>query len=573
VSANEQRTTQGDVWPTWPAPGVPVVVDDWRRQAREVAATSGAKTSLVRSATIIAVAFVLSRMLGLAREIILARMFGTSPEYSAYVSAFRIPDLLFLIIMAGSFGSAFIPVFAGLKASGRDHDAWRLASIVLNLSAIALAAGAAVAFVLADPIVAYVIAPEASPDIQQIAANCMRILLLSPIFLGLGIAAKGILEGQDRFTLPAFAPVVYNVCTILGALLLGPKFGVYGVAVGVVAGAVCHLLIQTPGLVATRMRYSPVVDLRAEGVGQVGRLLAPRILGQAAFQINFIVVTNLAWRTGEQSVSALNYGWQLLMLPHGVLALSISTVVFPTMARLYQAGDLSALRQTFGQALRPLLFLSVPAAIGLYFFRTAIVQTIFQSGAFSGQSTQLVVAPLAWFAAGLVAYAAVEVLTRVFYAMHDTWTPVAAGVVTIGLNIGLGLALIDRFGFPALAFSLSLSTALEGAILFAVLGRRLGGIGRGSVRWLTNVAVAGAFMAAVAWFVAPRVTAATAPGTAPRLVQLAIFVYALIVTGASYLLAAFVLKIPELQIALGQATRRLPARLRRRRAAPEDAWR
>ncbi|HEX5498292.1 MAG TPA: murein biosynthesis integral membrane protein MurJ, partial [Thermomicrobiales bacterium] len=392
----------------------------------------------------------LSRILGLAREIILARMFGTSPAYSAYVSAFRIPDLLFLIIMAGSFGSAFIPVFAGLKTSGRDHDAWRLASVVLNLSAIALAASAAIAFVLADPIVAYVIAPEAPPDIQRIAANCMRILLLSPLFLGLGIAAKGILEGQDRFTLPAFAPVVYNLCTILGAILLGPTFGVYGVAVGVVAGAVCHLLVQTPGLVATKMRYSPIVDLHVEGVGQVGRLLAPRILGQAAFQINFIVVTNLAWRSGEQSVSALNYAWQLLMLPHGVLALSISTVVFPTMARLFQAGDLPALRRTFGQALRPLLFLSVPAAIGLYFFRTAIVQTIFQSGAFSGHSTLLVVAPLAWFAVGLVAYAAVEVLARVFYAMHDTWTPVAAGLVTIGLNIALGLALIDRFGFPAL---------------------------------------------------------------------------------------------------------------------------
>ncbi|HET7094671.1 MAG TPA: lipid II flippase MurJ, partial [Thermomicrobiales bacterium] len=116
MSANEQRTSQREAWPTWPAPGVPVVVEDWRRQAREVTAASGARTSLARSATIIAVAFVLSRILGLAREIILARMFGTSPEYSAYVSAFRIPDLLFLIIMAGSFGSAFIPVFAGLKA-------------------------------------------------------------------------------------------------------------------------------------------------------------------------------------------------------------------------------------------------------------------------------------------------------------------------------------------------------------------------------------------------------------------------------------------------------------------------
>ncbi len=573
MSANEQRTAQRDAWPTWPAPGVPVAVEDWRRQAREVAAASNSRPSLVRSAAVIAIAFVLSRVLGLLREIILARQFGTTPAYSAYVSAFRIPDLLFLIIMAGSFGSAFIPVFAGLKAHGRDHDAWRLASVVLNLAAVALAASAALAFIFAGPLVAYVVAPDTTPEIQQIATRCMRILLLSPIFLGLGIAAKGILEGQDRFTLPAFAPVVYNVCTILGALLLGPKIGVYGVAIGVVAGAVCHILIQTPGLIQTRMHYTPSLDLHAEGVGQVGRLLAPRILGQAAFQINFIVVTNLAWRTGEQSVSALNYAWQLLMLPHGVLALSISTVVFPTMSRLYQNGNLPGLRDTFGQALRPLLFLSVPSAIGLYFYRTAIIQTIFQSGAFSGQSTLLVAAPLAWFAVGLVAYAAVEVLTRAFYAMHDTWTPVVAGVVTIGLNIGLGLALIGRYGFPALAFSLSLSTALEGAILFLVLGRRLGGVGRGSLRWLGKVAAAGAVMGAVAWFVAPRVTAATAPGTAPHLVQLAIFAYALIVTGATYLLAAFVLKIPELQIALGQVGRRVPNFRRRKGGAPEDAWR
>ncbi|MFM9105897.1 MAG: murein biosynthesis integral membrane protein MurJ [Chloroflexota bacterium] len=428
-------------WPTWPAPGVPVAIEEWRNPRKP---ESGAGASLVRSAGIVAIAFVLSRVLGLVREIILSRMFGTSPEYSAYVSAFRVPDLLFLIIMAGSFGSAFIPVFSGLMGKGDRADAWRLASTVLNLSAIVLAVAGALAFVFAGPIVTGIVARGAAPEVQEITVNCMRILLLSPVFLGLGIAAKGILEGQDRFTLPAFAPVVYNVATILGALLLGPRLGVYGVAIGVVAGALCHLAIQVPGLVASGLAWRPAVDLSAPGLKEVGRLLGPRVIGQAAFQINFIAVTSLAWRSGEQSVSALNYAWQLLMLPPGVLALSISTVVFPTMARLWEAGDRAGMRAAFGRALKPLLFLSAPAAVALFFFRTSIVQTLFQGGAFTGESTKLVAAPLAWFAAGLVAYAAVEVLTRAFYAMHDTVTPVAAGIAIIVLNIARGAALVER---------------------------------------------------------------------------------------------------------------------------------
>ena len=576
MEAKQQREARPDVWPTWPSPGIPVSADDWRRQAREAAnprpkPTAGA--TLARSAVVIAVAFVLSRFLGLVREVILANLFGTSAEYSAYVAAFRVPDLLFLVIMAGSFGAAFIPVFSGLLSSGRERDAWRLASVVLNLAAIALLVGASVAFVFAEPLVRYVVAPGTSEEVQRIATECMRILLLSPLFLGLGIAAKGILEAQDRFTLPAFAPVVYNISTILGAVLLGPRIGVYGVAIGVAVGALCHFLIQVPGLVQSRMRYTPSLALDTEGLGQVGRLLLPRLVGQAAFQLNFIVVTNLAWRSGEQSVSALNYAWQLLMLPHGVLALSISTVIFPTMARLYQAGNLTGLRETFGRALRPLLFLSLPAAVGLFFFRTAIVQTIFQNGAFSGASTELVAAPLAWFAVGLVGYALVEVLARAFYAMHDTRTPVVTGIAIIVLNIVLGVSLIDRYGFAALAFALSLSTAVEALALLVILRKRLGPAQPQTWRWLAKVAAATAVMGGFSWFAAPLVTAATVPGTANRLSQVALFVVALGVAALVYFVAAWLLGIPELRQGIAQVTRRLPlGRFRRPAIGDDEFW-
>jgi putative peptidoglycan lipid II flippase len=156
-----------------------------------------------------------SRILGLVREVVLARQFGTSQEFSAYVSAFRIPDLLFLVVMAGAFGSAFIPVFSGMLGNGEDKAAWKLASVILNISGTAVVVAAALAWIFALDLVRYVVAPDASVRAQQITVECMRILLLSPIFLGFGIAAKGILEGQDRFTLPALAPIVYNAATIL----------------------------------------------------------------------------------------------------------------------------------------------------------------------------------------------------------------------------------------------------------------------------------------------------------------------------------------------------------------------
>ncbi len=537
-------------WPTWPAPGIPTSLEAWQ--------TPTVRPSLVRSAGIVAAAFVLSRILGLVREIILARLFGTSVEYSAYVSAFRVPDLLFLIVMAGSFGSAFIPVFAGLVGAGKKDEAWKLATSVLNLSAVAMVLFGALAFIFADPIVRLVVAPSSGDEATRLTVETMRVLLLSPVFLGLGIAAKGILEAQDRFTLPALAPVVYNIGSILGAILLAPTMGIRGAAIGVIAGAVAHLLVQVPGLVSTGLRWRPRIDLRTPGLGEVGRLLGPRIIGQAAFQVNFIVVTSLAWRSGQESVAAISYAWQMLMLPHGVLALSISTVVFPTMARLFDAGDLSGMRAAFGRALKPLVFLSIPAALALFFFRMSVVQSILQGGQFDANSTALVAPALAWFAAGLLAYAVVEVLSRAFYAMRDTVTPVAAGVAVIAINLLIGALFIDEYGYVVLAFALSLSTTIEAVILLVVLRRRFGGIDPDEWRWLGRVVLCALAMAAASAVLGPPVAAATAPGLAPRLVQLALLASSLAAVGLTYLVAAWLLHVPELRVATAQIATRIP---------------
>jgi len=512
----------------------------------------------MKSAGIVAGAFVVSRLLGLVREIVLARQFGTSEAFSAYVSAFRIPDLLFLVVMAGAFGSAFIPVFSGFLGDGEDESAWNLASVILNVSGVLVMVTAAVAWIFAPELVRYVVAPEASKAAQQITLDCMRILLLSPVFLGFGIAAKGILEGQDLFTLPALAPIVYNAATIAGAIILGPRVSVYGVAIGVVVGAIGFLLLQIPGLVRSGMRYAFSFDPRTRGVREVARLLAPRLIGQAAFQLNFIVVTNLAWRTGEQSVSALNYAWQLLMLPHGVLALSVSTVILPTLSRLWQVGDTAAFRATLGHALRPLFFLSLPAAVMLFAFRLPIVQTLFQTGAFSAESTTLVAAPLAFLAAGLVSYAMVEVLARAFYAMHDTKTPVIAGVAIVALNVVVGVVLLDRMGYVALALALSLSTTVEALILIVVLGRRIGGVPGNTRDWLLRVIACCAIAALVAAGLADPLTEATTPGNGPRIQQIVVFLLAIGVVGVVYLGSAWMLRIPEMSEIFDQFARRIP---------------
>ena len=543
-------TSRSTEWPSWTRLGAPVTERDWGSRRRRV--------SLAKSAGIVAGSFVISRILGLVREIVLARQFGTSEAFSAYVSAFRIPDLLFLVVMAGAFGSAFIPVFSGFLGDGEDEAAWKLASVVLNISGVLVILLAAVTWVFAPELVRYIVAPDASSTAQQITVDCMRILLLSPVFLGFGIAAKGILEGQDLFTLPAFAPIIYNAATILGAVVLGPRVGVYGVAIGVVAGAIGFLLLQIPGLMRSGMRYSISFDPRTPGVTEVGRLLAPRLIGQAAFQLNFIAVTNLAWRTGGQSVSALNYAWQLLMLPHGVLALSVSTVILPTLSRLWQGGDTAAFRATLGSALRPLLFLSLPAAVVLFAFRLPIVQTLFQTGAFSAESTSLVAAPLTFLAAGLVSYALVEALTRAFYAMHDTRTPVIAGIGIVALNIVIGVALLDRIGYLALALALSLSTTVEAVVLIVVLGRRIGNVTVKTRDWLLRVIASSVVMALVAAVLADPLTEATMPGNGPRLQQIVVFLVVLGVVAVVYLGCAWMLRIPELTDILDHLARRIP---------------
>ncbi len=540
--------------------------EETTQQLPSVSAGSGgvrAAPSMAASAVIVGLAFVLSRILGLAREVILANAFGTGREMDAYVSSFRIPDLLFLVVMAGSFGAAFIPVFGEYLTHGDQERAWRLASAVLTWAGIGILVLSAICFVLARPLM-FLVAPGFDDQTADMAVNLMRILLLSPVFLGFGIAAKGILEAHQQFTLPALAPLVYNVAIIVGALFFVEDYGIYAVGWAVIVGAMGHFLIQMPGLIRAGIRFRPTVSRSVEGLSEVGRLLGPRVIGLAAFQFNFIAVNAFASTSADEHVSAINYAWQLLMLPHGVLALSISTVVFPALAVMYSREDNDGFRTMLDRALRPLLFLSVPASIGLLLLREPIVRMIFESGDFDGSSTQLVIAPLAWFALGLLGYALTEILTRIFYATRDTRTPVITGVLTVILNLLLCMLFTDSLGYTGLALALSATTGAEAVILLLFLRQRIGPVFAPDFGgWILKVAAAGAVMAGVILITETLLEQVLEEEGSDGLQAYLLFGYAMGIYVLSFVLAAYMLRIPELQQMTGKIARRLPGPIRR----------
>jgi putative peptidoglycan lipid II flippase len=508
-------------------------------------------------------AFVLSRVLGLVREAVLAATFGTGPEYDAYLLAFGVPDTLFLIIIGGAVGSAFIPVFTGLTGKGREEDAWRLASTLINASVVLISLGGVAMGVAAPALVANIIAPGATPGQQEVVVDLTRILLLSPLFLGLGGWAQGILNARQHFTLPALAPVAYNLAIIAGAVALAPFFGVYGLAWGVVAGALLHFGLQVPGLMRVGMRYSPLrINLRDAGVGEVGRLLLPRVIGQAAFQVNIVAMRSIATLLPYAgAVAALNYAYLLMMLPHGVFAMSLATVAFPTMAAQYAEGRLDAVRATLARSARVLFFLTLPSAVGLFILREEIVTALFQLGEFTSTSTELVAVALGYFAIGLVAYAVVEILTRGFYALHDTATPVAVSIFTVLTNLGLSLALVRAFGWghEGLALSLALTTTLEMVLMWVLLGRKLPGWSlqsEGMLSSLVKSAVSALGMGVVMWLALWGLHALLPAANRDKLEALLVVVLGAAVGLAVYLGLARALRSEELEEALGLVLRR-----------------
>ncbi|MCY4455882.1 MAG: murein biosynthesis integral membrane protein MurJ [Chloroflexi bacterium] len=450
----------------------------WRRLAGAALRRGLSPRSVAGAAGLVATGFIASRLLGLLRSVAIADAFGTEPELGAYFVAFRVPDLVFQLLAGAALASAFIPVFSRVVLDEGEDDAWRLASSVLNLISLATFVLAALAFVLA-PLIVPLLAPglgeEAgrADELHTLAVELTRVMLISPLMFGVSGMLTGILNARQHFLAPSIAPLLYNLGIILGAVVLADRWGVHGLAWGVVIGSVGHLLVQIPALWAVGMRWRPSLGFASAGVREVMRLMGPRVIGLAAAQVNLVVVMFFASFVSDEAISAVNFAFLVMLLPVGVIGMAISTAAFPALANLAAEEDFDGLGRAIDATLRMILFLAIPASAGLVLLADPAVRLLLQRGAFDADSTSLVVSALVVYGVAVWAHASVEIMSRGFYALSDTRTPVAIAVFGMLLNVGGCAALVEPFGIAGLAAATSAAAVCEFALLWWALRARL----------------------------------------------------------------------------------------------------
>jgi putative peptidoglycan lipid II flippase len=435
---------------------------------------------LVTASLILTAAALASRLLGWVRLLVIGSQFGASRELDAYFAAFRIPDAIFQLVVAGALSAALIPVFASYRARGQDDEAWTLASSVINLVLIALAALSLVMAILA-PIFVPIVAPGFDAPTTELTIRMTRVMLLSPVLIGMGAVVTGILNTYGQFAIPAIAPLLYNLAIIAAAIVLAPIMGVEGLAVGVAIGSLAHLAVQLPSLARVGQRYDLTIGLSHPGVRKVAWLMGPRTLGLAAGQLNFIVSTVLASGLPAGSLTAYNYAFQLSQIPVGVIGVSIAVALFPTLSQDAALGRIGEIRRQVAGAIRVLVFVAAPLTAVMIVLREPLTGVFYQYGLFSQAATDRTASTLLFFAIGLVGHIVVHVLTRAFYAMQDTRTPVAWAIVAVAINVPLMVALVGPMGVEGLALALSISAVLEVLGLLWSLHRRIESVEEGAI--------------------------------------------------------------------------------------------
>jgi putative peptidoglycan lipid II flippase len=399
---------------------------------------SQAKT-ITSAAIIIGALSLVSRILGIFRDRILASQFGAGDVLDIYYAAFRLPDLVYNLLVLGAISAGLIPVFTGLidKKFGGDNSAWKLINGVLNILFIALLIVCAVLFIFA-PYLIPLITPGFSEDKIVEVVALSRIMFLSPIFLGLSAIFGSVLQSFKRFFVYSLAPIFYNVGIIIGALYLIDDFGIYGLAWGVVFGSFLHFIIQFVAAFFTGYRYRPILDLKDKNVRRVGRLMIPRTLTLMINQVNFLVITIFGSTLVVGSLAIFNLANNLQSFPLGIFGVSFAVAALPVLSSLASQKKMDKMVETISTTFRQILFFILPASVLFYVLRAQIVRVILGAGAFSWLDTRLTAAVLAIFALGLFAQGLLPLLVRGFYALHNTKTPFWIGIISLVANV-LGL--------------------------------------------------------------------------------------------------------------------------------------
>lgn len=508
---------------------------------------------LARSAGVTGAATMTSRLLGLAREQVIASLFGAGDATDAYNVAFRIPNLIRDLFAEGAMSAAFVPTFTRELTAGGKEAAWRFGNILLNALLIITAVIVVAAIALAWPLVRTLAGDYAAvPGKVELTVFLTRIMLPMLTLVAVAAALMGMLNALHRFFIPALSPAMFNIATVVCAFALVPLMPRVGwppitaIAIGAIAGGVGQVALQWPALSREGFRYRPIVDFRNPALRRVLLLMGPGTLGLAATQFNLAVNTVLATGQGTGAVSWLQYAFRIMYLPIGLFGISVATASVPAVSSHAAADDRAAIRRTTADGLSLMLMLNVPATLGLVVLANPIVALLFERRAFTAADTLATAGALQFYAIGLLGYSVVKILSPTFYALDDSRTPVLISTCAVIANVVLSLALVQVLGYRGLALGTSLAALLNGAALAIVLRRRLGGIdGRRIGVTFTKIAIASLLMTAIAALVYGALERSL-PGHAlwAQIVRLGAAMLAALATLAG---SAFLLRITEFE--------------------------
>lgn len=490
-------------------------------------ATEG-RGQIARRAGIVSLAVAASRVLGVVREQVFAVCFGAGRELDAFITAFRIPNLLRDLFAEGALSAAFVTTFTQSLARDGEPAAWRLANLVANAIAVVVG-GLCLLGIWMAPALVDAIAPgfAAIPGKSALTAELTRTMFPFLLLVALAAVAMGILNTRNRFGVPAAASAFFNLGSIVGGLLaawwMAPGFlggvmaalgtgtraavdpslaarAIGGMAVGTLIGGLLQLVVQLPSLGAVGFRYRPILDFGDPGVRQVLRLMGPATIGAAAVQVNVFVNNNFASYLGDGPVSWLNVAFRFMQLPIGLFGVAIGTVTLPEVSRQAARGDLTAFRATIARSLELVATLCLPAAAMLALLGEPVIGLIYQHGRFGAADTSAAAQALSGYAAGLAGYAAIKVLAPAFYALEDARTPMHVALLSIVINYAMNWGLVRGLGFGHEGLALSTSTValVNCGVLYLVLRRRIGALGTDFSHALTRIGAATAVMSVVA---------------------------------------------------------------------------
>lgn len=461
--------------------------------------------SVLEAAGVVGVATLSSRILGFIRDMVLARLFGATPAADAFFVAFRIPSLLRELFAEGSMSSAFIPVFTEYRTLRSKQAAWELASAAFT-TLLSIVTFVTLLGIVAAPWLVSMLAPgfQADPDKLKLTTLLTRVMFPYLLFISLAALAMGILNSVRAFAAPAFSPLFLNIFIIGCALYLSPQLPepIIGVAIGVVAGGAAQFAMQLPSLRLRGLLFGFRFEPGHPGLRRIGLLMVPSLLGLSVTQINITVSTILgSFFSGGPTY--LFYGMRLIQFPLGIFGVALATAILPTLSAQAARGALEELRTTLGFGLRMILFIILPAMVGLILLRRPIVHLFFEHGTFTAHDTAETALAVLCYSVGLWAFGGVRIIVAAFYSLQDTKTPAISAAIAVAANIVFSFALMSPLGAAGLALATALAAMVNGGILIAVLNRRLGGVewaslGRSSMR----VLVACLPMAIACWWVA-----------------------------------------------------------------------